>query len=237
MQEVRSSNLLSSTWSDAKFEQIEQRVQQQSTATAARWAAVRVFGSGTVRCGGLVAGLCGVAVLSGRELGKSAFSWVCDTCRLVTTPASRKAVSLATVAAFAGGCRSQSGYLKICFRHPYRAPAHAACAGRARGLGASRRMAPVSQCSAPFRALDRAVAQSGAGAQQLGAGPLELGPPRRRRDHQLIELARVVLALALGALPATRSTRPARDPASAASRSFEIPAVGATASLQAERRA
>ena len=46
MQEVSGSSPLSSTWSEAKFEGIEQRVQQQSTATAAEWAAVRVFGSG-----------------------------------------------------------------------------------------------------------------------------------------------------------------------------------------------
>jgi hypothetical protein len=46
MQEVSGSSPLSSTWSEAKFEQIEQRVQQESTATAAGWAAVRVFGSG-----------------------------------------------------------------------------------------------------------------------------------------------------------------------------------------------
>jgi hypothetical protein len=37
MQGVRSSNLLSSTWSEAKFERTEQRVQRQSTATAALW--------------------------------------------------------------------------------------------------------------------------------------------------------------------------------------------------------
>ena len=46
MQEVSGSSPLSSTWSEAKFEQIEQRVQQKSTATAAASAAVRVFGSG-----------------------------------------------------------------------------------------------------------------------------------------------------------------------------------------------
>ena len=38
--------------SEAKFEQIEQRIQQQSTATAARWAAVRLFGSGIFRGAG-----------------------------------------------------------------------------------------------------------------------------------------------------------------------------------------
>jgi hypothetical protein len=56
MQEVRSSNLLSSTWSEAKFEQIEQRVQQESTLTAARWAAVSVFGSSIFLRLGLLAG-------------------------------------------------------------------------------------------------------------------------------------------------------------------------------------
>jgi hypothetical protein len=46
MQEVSGSSPLSSTWSEAKFEQIEQAVQQESTATAAEWAAVCVFESG-----------------------------------------------------------------------------------------------------------------------------------------------------------------------------------------------
>jgi len=45
MQEVSGSSPLSSTCSEVKFEQIEQAVQQESTATAAGWAAVRVFGS------------------------------------------------------------------------------------------------------------------------------------------------------------------------------------------------
>ena len=45
MQEVSGSSPLSSTWSEVKFEQFEQGVQQESTATAAGWAAVRVFGS------------------------------------------------------------------------------------------------------------------------------------------------------------------------------------------------
>ena len=41
--EVSGSSPLSSTWSEVRFEQIEQQVQQESTATAARRAAVRVF--------------------------------------------------------------------------------------------------------------------------------------------------------------------------------------------------
>jgi hypothetical protein len=45
MQEVSGSSPLSSTWSEAKFERVEQQVQQESTATAANWAAVCVFGS------------------------------------------------------------------------------------------------------------------------------------------------------------------------------------------------
>ena len=45
MQEVSGSSPLSSTWSEVIFERLEQRVQQESTATAAGWAAARVFGS------------------------------------------------------------------------------------------------------------------------------------------------------------------------------------------------
>ncbi|MGO9221800.1 MAG: hypothetical protein ACLP5E_29145 [Streptosporangiaceae bacterium] len=52
MQEVSGSSPLSSTWSEVKFEQIEQAVQQQNTATAAEWAAVRVFGSDISPAGG-----------------------------------------------------------------------------------------------------------------------------------------------------------------------------------------
>jgi hypothetical protein len=55
MQEVSGSSPLSSTCSDVKFERFEQRVQQQSTATAAGWAAVCVFGSGMFPRLGLLA--------------------------------------------------------------------------------------------------------------------------------------------------------------------------------------
>jgi hypothetical protein len=46
VQEVRSSNLLSSTGQKRNSNRSNSEVQQQSTATAVRWAAVRVFGSG-----------------------------------------------------------------------------------------------------------------------------------------------------------------------------------------------
>src|SRR5512135_690921 len=54
----------------------------------------------------LLAGLCGAAMLCDRELGKFAFGGACDSCRLVTTRLLRRAVSQATVAAFADGRRA-----------------------------------------------------------------------------------------------------------------------------------
>lgn len=48
MQEVRSSNLLSSTSQKAKFEQLEHQVQQQSTATDAAANTAHMFESARV---------------------------------------------------------------------------------------------------------------------------------------------------------------------------------------------
>ena len=104
MQEVSGSSPLSSTWSEAKFERIEQAVQQESTATAAEWAAVRVFGSGVFLRARLLAGQRipdADPALPACHLRKSPCHRSRDSCRRVTTGSPEGPFLPATVAAFA----------------------------------------------------------------------------------------------------------------------------------------
>lgn len=93
-------------------------VQQQSTATAARWAAVRVFGSVSRHSRGLLARPRIQSLLrcfQACHLGKFSFLGICDTCRLVATRMVRPVSRAVTVPVFAGGLRARP-------RHPRSTP-------------------------------------------------------------------------------------------------------------------
>lgn len=97
--------------SEVKFERFEQRIRRKSTATAARWAAVRVLGSVSSAGAGCRQD-CGLQSplrsLQPRHLRRFSFPGIGDTCRLIVTRLMRAVSWTVTVAVLAGGHRADA---------------------------------------------------------------------------------------------------------------------------------
>ena len=109
MQEVRSSNLLSSTWSEVKFEQIEQGstgAKYRNGGPVGRRTCVRIDMAPLARAAGKAADFSHRSAADKRATwANSRSSGVCDTCRLAVIWLVRAVSRAVTVAVFAGGLR------------------------------------------------------------------------------------------------------------------------------------